>query len=49
MKASEITISKIKQRILDEHRKHPDIDWAEIAARKIYASFIKALTEKELI
>ena len=30
-------VSKIKQRIESEHRKHPDLDWAEIAARKIYA------------
>ena len=26
----------IKQRIESEYRKHPDLDWAEIAARKIY-------------
>ncbi len=30
-------VSKIKQRIESEHFKHPDLDWAEIAARKIYA------------
>ena len=30
-------VSKIKQRIESEYRKHPDLDWAEIAARKIYA------------
>ena len=29
-------VSKIKQRIESKHRKHPDLDWAEIAARKIY-------------
>ena len=29
-------VSKIKQRIESEYRKHPDLDWAEIAARKIY-------------
>jgi hypothetical protein len=32
-----ILVSKIKQRIESEYRKHPDLDWAEIAARKIYA------------
>jgi hypothetical protein len=31
-------IASIKQRILDEHRKHRDLDWAEIAARKIYSN-----------
>ena len=30
-------ILKLKQRIESEYRKHPDLDWAEIAARKIYA------------
>lgn len=33
-------ISAIAQRIRDEHRKHPDIDWEYIAASKIYQSFI---------
>lgn len=33
-------VSKIKQRIESEYRKHPDLDWAEIAARKIYAEII---------
>ncbi len=32
-------ISGIKQRIIDEHRKHKDLDWPEIAARKIYKSY----------
>lgn len=32
-------IQSIKQRILDEQRKHSSLDWAEIAARKIYATF----------
>ena len=40
----EKTIHSIKQRILDEHRKHHKIDWAEIAARKIYSSFISFQT-----
>jgi hypothetical protein len=34
-------VSKIKQRIESEYRKHPDLDWAEIAARKIYAEMFK--------
>lgn len=29
----------IRQRILDEQRKHPSLDWAEIAARKIYKTY----------
>lgn len=33
-------ITAIAQRIRDEHRKHPDIDWEYIAASKIYQSFI---------
>ena len=31
----------IRQRILDEQRKHPDLDWAQLAAIKIYDSFVK--------
>ena len=34
-------VSKIKQRIESKHRKRPDLDWAEIAARKIYARFFE--------
>ena len=34
------TIKSITQRIKDEFRKHPKLDWAEIAARKIYSSHI---------
>ena len=30
-------IQTIKHRIESEYRKHEDLDWAEIAARKIYA------------
>ena len=30
-------IALIKGRIIDEQRKHPDLDWQEIAARKIYS------------
>jgi hypothetical protein len=33
-------ISAIEQRIKSEYRKHPDLDWAEIAARKICAEII---------
>lgn len=33
-------IAMITQRIKDEHRKHPLINWQEIAAAKIYDSFI---------
>lgn len=32
----EAAIALIKCRIIDEQRKHPDLDWQEIAARKIY-------------
>ena len=44
----EETIKSIAQRIKDEHRKHKDLDWAEIAASKIYgAYFEKPTTEFE--
>ena len=44
-----ILVSKIKQRIESEYRKHPDLDWAEIAARKIYAELKEdgCLTKKQ--
>jgi len=29
-------IALIKGRIMDEYRKHPQLDWANIAARKLY-------------
>ncbi len=29
-------IALIKGRIMDEYRKHPQLDWADIAARKLY-------------
>lgn len=32
-------IEAIKQRIISEHAKHKDLDWEEIAARKIFSSF----------
>jgi hypothetical protein len=34
---NEKIIQSIKNRIISEYKKHPDLDWAEIAARKIYA------------
>ena len=34
-------ILKLKQRIESEYRKHPNLDWAEIAARKIYAEIFE--------
>jgi hypothetical protein len=34
-------VSKIKQRIESEYHKHEDLDWAEIAARKIYAEIFE--------
>lgn len=37
----EQTIKAIKDRILAEHRKHKDLDWADIAARKIYSEHMK--------
>ena len=42
-------VSKIKQRIESEYRKHPDLDWAEIATRKIYAELKEdgCLTKKQ--
>jgi len=37
--SNEKTIELIKGRIMDEYRKHPDLDWAEIAAKKIYSQW----------
>lgn len=34
-------INSIKERILAEQRKHPDLDWALIAANKIYNAHFK--------
>ena len=31
----EFSIRQIKNRILEEYQKHPELDWAELAARKI--------------
>lgn len=39
-------IKALKERIESEHRKHPDLDWSEIAARKIYKGFIEPILEK---
>lgn len=33
------TVESIRQRILDERRKHPDLDWAQIAATKIFSTY----------
>jgi len=41
-------IASIKQRILDEYKKHNTIDWAEIAARKIYATHFVTKKNKTL-
>lgn len=37
----EQAIALIKGRIEDEQRKHPDLDWQEIAARKIYSALLE--------
>ena len=34
---NEQIIKSIKNRIISEYKKHPDLEWAEIAARKIYS------------
>lgn len=34
-------IQSIRSRILSEFGKHKDLDWAEIAAHKIYSQFIE--------
>lgn len=39
MKTKLETIIEIKERIESEYKKHKSIDWAEIAANKIYATF----------
>ena len=36
--SKEVIVNQIRQRILDEHRKHEGQDWALIAAHKIYIS-----------
>lgn len=33
-------VTQIRQRILDEYRKHPALDWALLAAQKIYKTHI---------
>ena len=38
-------INSIKNRILAEHNKHASLDWAKIAAIKIYKSY--NITKKE--
>lgn len=39
-------VALIKARIESEFRKHKDIDWAEIAAQKIYADVIASSKSK---
>jgi len=48
---AEEIVSLIKGRIMDEYRKHPDLDWQKIAATKIYEQwfeFIRLETLKEI-
>ena len=45
MDAKEKIIKGITRRILDEHRKHIEFNWAEYAAAKIYATYIEKLEE----
>ena len=46
--SKEEIIQSIKERITSEHRKHKDLDWAEIAAIKIYSMYdIKTKTKKD--
>lgn len=42
-------ITVIKNRIINEKSKHPDLDWALIAATKIYSSFIKEDEKKKYL
>jgi hypothetical protein len=41
-------IQGIKHRIESEHRKHPQLDWARIAAGKIHLGFIEPKLEKNM-
>jgi len=40
MSKKEDTIAAIKYRILEEQKKHKQLDWAEIAAHKIYSTLV---------
>lgn len=40
MRTKEDCIQSIRSRILSEFGKHKDLDWAEIAAHKIYSEFV---------
>ncbi|MEY2701922.1 MAG: hypothetical protein RLY43_555 [Bacteroidota bacterium] len=42
-------IASIKQRILNEYRKHGSLDWAEIAARKIYRTHLVKTCNKPAV
>ena len=37
--SKEEIIENIVQRIKDEYKKHKELDWAKIAAHKIYSTF----------
>lgn len=49
MAEKENIIGQIAQRIRDEHRKHHDIDWATIAAHKIYALMTDINIDKDIL
>lgn len=38
-------ISQIAERIRNEYKKHPELDWAEIAAVKIYVTHFEPYEE----
>ena len=40
----ETIIKQIKNRILAEHRKHKTLDWANVAAHKIWSEYLEILT-----
>jgi hypothetical protein len=42
-------IASIKQRILNEYRKHGSLDWAEIAAKKIYRTHLVKTCNKSAV
>jgi hypothetical protein len=46
--SKEQILEGIKDRIESEHRKHSQLDWARIAAGKIYLGFIEPILEKNM-
>lgn len=44
---SEESIELIRCRIIDEYRKHPDLDWAEIAARKLHSEWLEYFNKEK--